>query len=135
MKQLETKNQKLFNNVMNSYKEIGIDMLINYEKINNKIVNNKKASYKIQNKDQKIKELENSFKNFDACKLKKTSTNFVYFFGNINSNRVVAISSRVGKYGQCLSVNDVSVVLSSCSLIYIIIFILFYIYICLKKKC
>ena len=101
MKQLETINQKFISNVISVYEEIGIDVLINNKKIDdrnffctgkqneNLIINNKKDTHKILDKDKKIKELEDSFKNFDGCRLKKTSTNFVKFFGNINSKFLI----------------------------------------------
>ena len=96
MKQLETANQKLISNAISVYKEIGIDILINNEKSDDKNFiytrkhnNNKKDSYKTLDKEKKIKELENEFKNFDGCRLKKTSTNFVKFFGNIYSKFLI----------------------------------------------
>ena len=96
MKQLETINQKLISNVISLYKEIGIDVLINNEKINDKKFfgtskhnDNKKDSFKSLDKDKKIKELEYAFENFDGCRLKKTSTNFVKFSGNVNSKFLV----------------------------------------------
>ena len=96
MKQLETINQKLISNVISLYKEIGIDVLINNEKIDDenffctsKHNDNKKDSYKTLDKEKKIKELEYAFKNLDGCRLKKTSTNFVKFFGNINSKFLI----------------------------------------------
>ena len=91
MKQLEIKNQKSITNVLNFYREIGIDITVSNEifykepflfKDNKKNIKLNK-NYNIQkNKELKIKELENSFENFEGCKLKKTSTNFVKFYGN-----------------------------------------------------
>ena len=74
-------------NLISLYKEIGIDMLINNEKADRRIyfdeskynkyeiINNEGDIYKIQNKDEKIKELESALKNFDGCSLKKTAKN------------------------------------------------------------
>ena len=45
---------------------------------------NKKESSKIFNKEKQIEELGYLFKNIEGCNLKKTSTNFVNFYGNIN---------------------------------------------------
>ena len=81
MKQLEIKNQKLITNVLNFYIEIGIDITV-FDKYLSK--DNKK-----KNKDIKICELEDSFRNFEGCKLKKTSTNFVSFYGNPNSKLLI----------------------------------------------
>ena len=81
MKQLEIKNQKLTMNVLNFYREIGIDTTV-YDKYLFK--DNKK-----KNKYLKISELEKSFRNFEGCKLKKTSTNFVSFYGNTNSKLLI----------------------------------------------
>ena len=98
MKQLENKNQKLITNVLNFYKEIGVDILVSnqlslqilfYSKITKKIVNQNKNCDTPKNRELKIKELENLFENFDGCKLKKTSTNFVRFFGNVNSKLLI----------------------------------------------
>ena len=98
MKQLETKNQKLIINVLDFYREIGIDITV-YDKIFCKesflFKDNKKNiipeinhhSKKI--KELQIKELEHSFKIFEGCKLKKTSTNFVSFYGNTNSKLLI----------------------------------------------
>ena len=87
MKQLETANQKLISNVISLYREIGIDILINNAKVDDKNFfstskhkDNNKDSHKTLDKKKKIKELEYEFKNFDGCRLKKTSTNFVKFF-------------------------------------------------------
>ena len=86
MKQLEIKNQKLITNVLNFYREIGIDITV-FDKYFFKEFflsqDNKK------NKDIKIFELEDAFRNFEGCKLKKTSTNFVSFYGNTNSKLLI----------------------------------------------
>ena len=86
MKQLETKNQKLITNVLDFYREIGIDITV-YDKFfceaSFLIEDNKK------NKELQIKELEHSFKIFEGCKLKKTSKNFVSFYGNTNSKLLI----------------------------------------------
>ena len=68
-------------NVLNFYREIGIDTTV-YDKYLFK--DNKK-----KNKYLKISELEKSFRNFEGCKLKKTSTNFVSFYGNTNSKLLI----------------------------------------------
>tara|TARA_B100000035_G_scaffold311783_1_gene321957 strand:+ start:248 stop:994 length:747 start_codon:yes stop_codon:yes gene_type:complete len=96
--QTETKNQKLITNVLNLYREIGIDITVTknfFYKENISFKDNKKTkklnkNYNTQkNKDIKIKELENSFENFEGCKLKKTSTNFVKFYGNTDSKILI----------------------------------------------
>ncbi len=98
MDQTETKNQKLITNVLNLYREIGIDITVTknfFYKENISFKDNKKTkklnkNYNTQkNKDIKIKELENSFENFEGCKLKKTSTNFVKFYGNTDSKILI----------------------------------------------
>ena len=92
MKQLETKNKKLITNTLNFYKEIGVDILVSNKfiyKENEKKINKSLNHYPQENKEKKIKELENSYKNFDGCKLKKTSTNFVKFYGNPNSKLLI----------------------------------------------
>ena len=97
MKQLENKNQKLITNVLNFYKEIGIDILVsnqlsyadNFLFKDNKKDANQNNSDTPKNRELKIKQLESSFENFDGCKLKKTSTNFVRFFGNMNSKLLI----------------------------------------------
>ena len=98
MKQLETKNQKLILNVLEFYKEIGIDITV-YDKFfyeepflfkdNKKNVKPEINHHSKENKELKIKELEHSFKIFEGCKLKKTSTNFVSFYGNTNSKLLI----------------------------------------------
>ena len=98
MKQLQNKNQKLTTNVLNFYKEIGVDILVSDQlsytnsflfKDNKKDANQNKNCDTPKNRELKIKELENLFENFDGCKLKKTSTNFVRFFGNVNSKLLI----------------------------------------------
>ena len=98
MKQLETKNQKLIINVLNFYREIGIDITV-YNKVfckesflfedNKKNIRPEINLYSKKNKELQIKELEHSFKIFEGCKLKKTSTNFVSFYGNTNSKLLI----------------------------------------------
>ncbi len=92
------KNQKLITNVLDFYKEIGIDITvsnksfykehISYKDRNKTIKRNKNYNAK-KNKDIKIRELENSFERFEGCKLKKTSTNFVKFYGNTDSKILI----------------------------------------------
>ena len=101
MKQLETSDHKFMMNLISHYKEIGIDIFINNEKLDRRtyfdeskydkyeIINNQRDIDKTQNKDKKIKELENIFRNFDGCSLKKTATNFVKFIGNFNSKFLI----------------------------------------------
>ena len=98
MKQLEIKNQKSVTNVLNFYKEIGIDITVSDKffhkeslsfKDNEKNVRLNQNGYIQKNNDLLIKQLEYSFKNFEGCKLKKTSTNFVSFYGNINSKLLI----------------------------------------------
>ena len=98
MKQLETKNQKLITNVLDFYREIGIDITV-YDKFfskepflfkdNTKNIRSEINHHSKKNKELQIKELEHSFKIFEGCKLKKTSTNFVSFYGNTNSKLLI----------------------------------------------
>ena len=98
MKQLETKNQKLITSVLDLYIEIGIDITV-YDKFfckepflfkdNKKNIRSEINLHLKKNKELQIKELEHSFKIFEGCKLKKTSTNFVGFYGNINSKLLI----------------------------------------------
>ena len=98
MKQLETQNQKIITNVLDFYREIGIDSTV-YDKFfceapslfedNKKNIRPEKNHHSNKNKEQKIKELEHSFRIFEGCKLKKTSTNFVSFYGNTNSKLLI----------------------------------------------
>ncbi|OUW59746.1 MAG: hypothetical protein CBD59_00140 [Alphaproteobacteria bacterium TMED199] len=98
MDHTEIKNQKIITNVLNLYREIGIDITVSNKFFYNDPVlfkGNKKniklnKNYNIQkNKDFKIRELEHLFENFEGCKLKKTSTNFVKFYGNIDSKILI----------------------------------------------
>ena len=98
MDQTETKYQKLIINALNFYTEIGIDITVSNRFSSQEHIlfeDNKKniklnKNYNIQkNKNIKIKELEHSFENFDGCKLKKTSTNFVKFYGNTDSKILI----------------------------------------------
>ena len=92
MKKLKSKNKKLISNILSFYREIGI-----YSTISNKFfyknikkdVSPKLNDLSQKNKDKEINELESSFKNFGGCKLKKTSTNFVSFYGNTNSKLLI----------------------------------------------
>ena len=98
MDQNGTKNQKLITNVLNFYGEIGIDITVSnrffykeYISLNDRnraIKLNKNYNAK-KNKNVKIKELEHLFENFEGCKLKKTSSNFVKFYGNIDSKLLI----------------------------------------------
>ncbi len=92
MKHFQTENAKLFINTINFFKEIGVDITVSekyFQKENEKIAKTDLSHYSKKNKVEKIKELENSYKNFEGCKLKKTSTNFVKFYGSINSKILI----------------------------------------------
>ena len=89
MIELETKNKELIINFLNFCKEIGIDFTIYktpFSKHNGKSKENVCLG---KSKEKAIRELENTFKNFDGCNLKKTSANFVSFFGMTNSKILV----------------------------------------------
>ena len=97
------KNQKIIFNLLSFYKEIGIEYYLSNKIISKKLENLKnnnifndqisvdsKGLYlNTVNKEIKIKELEYSLKNIEGCNLKKTSTNFVKFYGNINSKLLI----------------------------------------------
>ena len=68
-------------NFLSLYKEIGIDLDIS--------IDNKKVFSNFISMEKQIKEIEYSFKNIKGCKLKKTSTNFVNFYGNFNSKLLI----------------------------------------------
>ncbi len=98
MDNTKIKNQKTITNVLNLYREIGIDIIVSNkflykepvlfkgEKKNIKLNKN----YNIpKNKNIEIRELEYLFENFEGCKLKKTSTNFVKFYGNTDSKILI----------------------------------------------
>ena len=98
MKQLETRNQSIILNALSFYIEIGIELDIfckkqDYDMMliqnNEKNIKSKRNNKDIDNKEKKIKDLEDSFKNFNDCNLKKTSTNFVNFFGCPNSKILI----------------------------------------------
>ena len=98
MDQTETKNQKIITNILNFYREIGIDIIVSnkfFYKDPVLISGNKKKikldkNHNIQkNKEIKIRELEHLFENFEGCKLKKTSANFVKFYGNTDSKILI----------------------------------------------
>ena len=98
MKQLETRNNKLITSTLSFYEEIGIEIFVPKIKFNRNIgllINNKqidrvnKDISNIDNKEKQITELEYSFKNIDDFNLKKTSSNFVKFAGNSNSEVLI----------------------------------------------
>ncbi len=98
MKQLETGNNNLIASTLSFYEEIGIDIFVSKPKFNKNIglsINNKqidilnKDSSNTENKEKQINELEYFFKNIDDFILKKTSSNFVKFAGNINSKILI----------------------------------------------
>ena len=89
-------DQKTILNILNFYRDIGIDIKINQFQNGDKtkLINQIKSATekKIDNifikekKTNSINELEKLFKNFKGCNLKKTATNFVKFQGNENAN-------------------------------------------------
>ena len=97
MDHTETKNQKLILSVLNLYKDIGIDFTVSKRIFSQEYIlfKDKKnikldKNYNTQkNKNIKVSELEHSFENFEGCKLKKTSTNFVKFYGNTDSKILI----------------------------------------------
>ncbi len=98
MDQTKTKKQKIVTNILNFYKEIGIDTTISNKffhqepvlfKCDKKNIKLNKNCNIQKNKDIKIRELEFLFENFEGCKLKKTSTNFVKFYGNTDSKILI----------------------------------------------
>ena len=104
MKQSETLKNINILNVIRLYKSIGINLQINlhqneYKKeipeltnhnknkhLENFIVNEDTKPGYIERNDDKIDELEDSFKNFNGCNLKKTATNFIRFQGSKKAN-------------------------------------------------
>ncbi len=103
LKQLETNIQMSIFNLLNVYKEIGIELIVDHNKINDKpvyfeqnkkidkqkkyhfVFGEEKNAYDISNEAHNLEELELLFKNFNGCTLKKTATNFVKFSGNKKS--------------------------------------------------
>ena len=89
-------DQQTIFNILNFYRNIGIDIIINQSQNGDKtkLINQIKSATekKIDNifikekKTNSINELEKLFKNFKGCNLKKTATNFVKFQGNENAN-------------------------------------------------
>ena len=100
MKQSETIYNRNVLNVLKFYESIGINLQINLcqneikkdllelTKHNNKkslenfIINEEKKLSSFEDSADKIDKLENSFKNFNGCNLKKTATNFINFQGS-----------------------------------------------------
>ena len=98
MKQLETRNNKLMASTLSFYEEIGIEIFVlkpKFNKNNGLSKNNKQIDIlnndnsNIRNKVKQISELEYSFKNINDFSLKKTSSNFVKFAGNVNSKILI----------------------------------------------
>ncbi len=105
MKQSEIKNQIRASSTLNFYNEIGIDIYIdeckkNYNlKKSNEISKEENLDIKllpdqvklndVLTKVQNVFDLENIFKNYDGCNLKKTATNFIGFQGDVNSKILV----------------------------------------------
>ncbi len=89
-------DQKTILNILNFYRDIGIDIIINQfqNEDKTKLINQIKSETekKLDNifinekKINSIMELEKLFKNFKGCNLKKTATNFVKFQGNENAD-------------------------------------------------
>ena len=104
MKQLYSINKRNILDVLKFYESIGINLQINLHQNNSEkdlveitkhntnknletfIVKEEVKSGFIEDRNDKIKKLENSFKNFNGCNLKKTATNFIKFQGNKNAN-------------------------------------------------
>ena len=85
----DTESEKLIINFFNFYKEIGIDLTINNKTSHKKNGKIRESVHLRKSSEKKIRELEIKFKNFDSCNLKKTSANFVSFYGNINSRILI----------------------------------------------
>tara|TARA_B100000212_G_scaffold288510_1_gene229564 strand:- start:168 stop:914 length:747 start_codon:yes stop_codon:yes gene_type:complete len=94
----ETKNQKIITNILNLYREIGVYITVSNNffykdpvllKVKEKNINHNKNYNTQKSKEIEIRELENLFENFEGCKLKKTSTNFVKFYGNTDSKILI----------------------------------------------
>ena len=104
MKQLEIVDQEVILYILKFYKDIGINLNINEfqnetkkellanikdnsrKKKENFIINEVKKEKVSLNGPDEIYVLENLFKNFNGCNLKKTATNFVKFQGNKNAH-------------------------------------------------
>ena len=89
MKQSETIYNRKVLNVLKFYESIGINFHINLHQneINKNQLeltkqNTKKNLDSLGDITDKIDKLENSFKNFNGCNLKKTATNFINFQGS-----------------------------------------------------
>ena len=92
MKKIEKTDQENILDILKFYKDFGIDLQINQRqnepKKNSKQITdnlrilNEKKSYDTCIKANNICELENFFKNFNGCNLKRTATNFVNFKGS-----------------------------------------------------
>ena len=104
MKQLEIVNQESILYILKFYEDIGInlnidqfrnktekDLLANIrhntkKKIENFIIGKQKQEEESLNSSDEIYLLENLFKNYNGCNLKKTATNFVKFQGKKNAD-------------------------------------------------
>ena len=89
MKQSETIYNRNVFNVLKFYESIGINLQINLHQneIKKNLLeltehNTKKNLDSFEDSVDKIDKLENSFKNFNGCNLKKTATNFINFQGS-----------------------------------------------------
>ena len=89
MKQSETIYNRNVFNVLKFYESIGINLQINLHQneIKKNLLeltkhNTKKNLDSFEDSADKIDKLENSFKNFNGCNLKKTATNFINFQGS-----------------------------------------------------
>ena len=96
MKQSETIYNRNVFNVLKFYESIGINLQINLHQ--NEIKKNhleltkhntKKNLDSFEDSVDKIDKLENSFKNFNGCNLKKTATNFINFQGSKKADILV----------------------------------------------
>ena len=96
MKQSENIDNKNILNILKFYESIGINLQIDSyqnelpeltkhntkKNLENFIINEDKKIDYLEDNTDKIDRLENSFKNFNGCNLKKTATNFINFQGS-----------------------------------------------------
>ena len=104
MKQLEIIDQEIILKILKFHEDIGINFNINQfeielnadllanikqnskKKLENTITIQEKQKEEILNSSDEIDVLENSFKNYNGCALKKTATNFIKFQGSKNAD-------------------------------------------------
>ena len=111
MEQLETRDHEIILSIINLYRDVGVDLYFNLDQETSKkeelkpdekivgsernnsknyiVINEEKKAFDIAKTAKNIRELENFFRNFDGCSLKKTATSFVGFKGNINSEILI----------------------------------------------